>query len=202
MKRSTRIYQFLPLIFVLSLTGCISIPNSKNPSFYNINPLDETQVGIKLRIPTDPVVLISTAKIPDYLDRPQMVTMDKEGSLDFAQFQRWAEPLDKGLSRVIEENLSLIIPSSKFSAYPWNLDIPVKYRIDLELLDLKADLKNNLEFTVRWMIIDVAENKILILKRSSISQHIDGGSYSAMAKSLSSSCAALSKEIAQALATL
>src|SRR5450631_3132830 len=90
---------FWLVILCLGLGGCISIPASTTPRFYMLSAINENQVSKKIIIAPDVIIGIGPVKIPEFLDRPQMVTRTKEGMIRFAQFDRWGESLDLGVTR-------------------------------------------------------------------------------------------------------
>ena len=189
----------------LTLGVCISLPNnpiSPTPRFYMLSFIDKTQVSKKINI--SPVVLIGVGpvKIPEYLDRPQMVTKDKEGILKFDEFDRWGESLDLGLARLIREDLTVILPGSKLTLYPWNPSIAVKYQVIVEVVQLDSELDKEMFLVVQWTIIDVQNSKVVIIKRSEFHQPINPQNYAGLAQTLSTACASLSSQIAQALVIL
>ena len=188
----------------LILSGCIlyPIPNSPTPRFYALSAVNETQVSKKINIAPDVIIGIGPVKIPEYLDRPQMVTKNKEKMLQFAQFDRWGESLDLGLARLIREDLTVMLPGAKLTLYPWNPSIAVKYQVIVEVVQLDSELDKDMFFVVQWTVIDVQNSKTVIIKRSEFRQPIIPQNYSGLAKTLSTACASLSSQIAQALGTL
>ncbi len=128
MKQKNIIY-FTIIVCVVSglfLSGCISVSGSPNSRFYMLKAVSEEQAGQRLDIPSDVIIAIGPVKIPEYLNRPQIVTQDKNGLLNFAQFDRWAEILDVGMARVIIRDLRVMLPGAKLEMFPYNFAIPVK----------------------------------------------------------------------------
>lgn len=186
----------------LGLSGCISIPNSSTPRFYALSAVDGNQVSKKINIAPDMLIGIGPVKIPEYQDRPQMVTISKEKMLQFAQFDRWGESLGLGLARLIREDLIVMLPGAKLTLYPWNPSIEVKYQVNVEVIQLDSELDKDMFLVVQWTVIDVQNSKTVIIKKSEFRQPIIPQNYSGLAKTLSTACASLSSEIAQALGTL
>jgi uncharacterized lipoprotein YmbA len=167
-----------------------------------LSTINETQVSKKINITPGVIIGVGPVKIPKYLDRPQMVTKDKKGILKFDEFDRWGESLDLGLARLVREDLTVMLPKAKLTLYPWDLGVAVKYQVTLEVVQLDCELDKDIHFVVQWMIIDAQNSKTLIIKRSEFRQPILLQNYSGLAKTLSTACASLSNEIAEALATL
>lgn len=188
------------LVFVLS--GCISVPNSPTPRFYVLEAIYENQVSKKINIAFDVFIGVGPVKIPEYQDRPQIVTRGREKMLNFAQFDRWGEPLDLGVARLIRENLMVMLPGAKISLYPWNPSVAVKYQVAVEIIQLDSELDKDLFLVSQWLVIDAQNAKTIIIKRSEFRQPIIPQNYSGLVKTLSTACASLSSEIAEALAEL
>jgi len=187
---------------ILIISGCISIPNSPTSRFYMLSIVDENQVSKKIDLASNMVIGVGPVKIPEYLNRPQMVTLSKEKMLQIAQFDRWGESLDLGVASLIREDLTVMLPKAKLTLYPWNSSVVVKYQVIAEIVQLDSELNGDMSFVVQWMIIDVQNSKVMIIKRSAFHQPIIPPNYSGLAKTLSSACASLSSQIAEALATL
>jgi len=189
----------------LFLSGCISLPNgqiSPTPRFYMLSAMEDAQVSKKINIIPAVIIGVGPVKIPEYLDRPQMVTRDKEGVLKFDEFDRWGESLDIGLARVIREDLTVELPGAKLTLYPWNPLTTVKYQVNVEVVQLDSELDGDMHIVMQWTVIDMQSSKAVIIKRSEFRSPIVPPNYSGLAKTLGVDCSSLSRQIAQALASL
>ncbi|MCK7492219.1 MAG: PqiC family protein [Comamonadaceae bacterium] len=65
--------------------------------------------------------------LPDYLDRLQVVTRTPSGELAVSDTQRWAEPLQEGLIRVLDENLSALLGTERIVRFPWPRSLAPEY---------------------------------------------------------------------------
>ncbi|MFA5157164.1 MAG: PqiC family protein [Candidatus Omnitrophota bacterium] len=188
------------LVFVLG--GCVSAGSSPKSRFYILKQLKADQAARKFNIPSGTIVVIGPVEIPQYLDRPQMVTEDDKLMMHIAQFDRWGEPLDAGIARLIIEDLNLMMPGGTFEMFPCNFAIPVNYQVIIEIMQLAGNLKKGLLFTAQWSVIDTNTRKMLFTKRSSLAQPIDPPDYSGLADALSAAVGSLSAEIAQDLSLI
>jgi len=190
------------MAFFFVLSGCISIPNSPTPRYYAFVPVHENQVSKKVIIAPGIIIGIGPVKIPEYQDRPQIVTITQDHMLQFAQFDRWGESLDLGLANLIREDMTLMLPAAKLTLYPWNPSVAVKYQVAIEVVQLDSQFNKGLFLAVQWMIIDVQTSKTMIIKRSEFHRSINPPNYSGLAQTLSTACASLSSQIAEALGKL
>jgi uncharacterized lipoprotein YmbA len=166
-----------------------------------LQAVHEKQVS-KNNIASNMLIGIGPVKIPEYQNRPQIVTQSKEKLLKFAEFDRWGEALDLGVARLIREDLTVMLPGVKFTLYPWNSSVPVKYQVVGEIVQLDSELNKDLFIVMQWIVIDVQNTKTLIIKRSEFRQPIIPQNYFGLAKTLSTACESISSEIAEALVKL
>jgi uncharacterized protein len=195
------IFMFWVISF-LGLSGCLSLSSSPTARFYALEARDKNQTVNKLNIPNNIMIGIGPVNIPEYLNRPQIVTQNKDKTLNFAQFDRWGEPLDFALERIICENIRVLLPNVVVEIYPWNLAIPVKYRVIVDVNQLVSELKKDMLFVAQWSIIDVQSNKIILIKRAEIINPIQPQNYPGLVKTLSLGCASLSSQIASDIVLL
>lgn len=187
---------------VVVMSGCISVSNSPTPRFYVLQAASDTQIHEKMDGASDVIIGVGPVKIPEYLDRPQIVTHDKEKTLKFAQFDRWGESLDVGMARLIGEDLTVMLPRAHIVLYPWDVSIPVKYKVVVEIVRLDSELDGELFLAAQWLVMDAPHGKTMFIKRSEFRQPIIPQNYSGLAKTLSMICASLSREIVRELATI
>ncbi|MBF0572129.1 MAG: membrane integrity-associated transporter subunit PqiC [Candidatus Omnitrophica bacterium] len=95
-----------------------------------------------------------------------------------------------------------VLPGAKFTLYPWNPSVAVKYWVIVEIVQLDSELDRDMTFVAQWLGIDLQTMKTVIIKRYVSHQPIIPQNYSGLSKTLSTACALLSNEIVEALATL
>jgi uncharacterized lipoprotein YmbA len=183
------------------VAGCVSVPSSREPRFYGIAALNEHEVKT-VALSSDFAVAVSGIKIPGYLTRPHIVTQDEGHQMHFAQFDRWAEPLNEGMTRVIKENLSLILPSAQIISYPLDFPADAAFRVEMEVTRFELDLNGQLFLAVQWAVIDVGYPKNTLIQRSEFRLPVEHGKYSSAVNALSAACASLSGEISQGISRM
>jgi uncharacterized lipoprotein YmbA len=131
-----------------------------------------------------------------------MATRTTQSSLQFAEFDKWAEPLEKNLTRVLADNLSAMIPSENVSVYPWPGFMPVQYQITLEVIHLEKIPGEKVILDASWIILGNGGEKLLVMKRSKLTVPVESAGFEAIASAESRVIEALSREIAEAVRTL
>jgi uncharacterized protein len=192
------------LVALVSFTcsGCLFFSNSPAPRFYTLHSTVNSGGITKLDIAPKLIIGIGPVEVPEYQNRPQIVTRDKGGLLTFAQFERWGESLDSGIERLILENLTEIFPQADFQMFPCNFSIPLDYQVLVNIVQLESQLDKDVLLIAQWTIIDLRTKEMLLTKRSQVLQEINPHTYSGLAQALSKACLVLSEEIARSLSEL
>jgi uncharacterized lipoprotein YmbA len=190
------------LICAVILGGCISTPDTPTPRFYTLRPVSNEESGQKFNTACGEIIGFGPVNIPEYLNRPQIVTLNKDRTLKFAQFDRWGDSLDLMLERLLCENLTVMLAGTTIESFPWSQVVPVRYQVAMDVIHLEGELDKNLALVVQWSIIDLEQKKMLLTKRSQFVRPINPKDYFGFCEALSVECIALSKEIAEAISSL
>jgi uncharacterized lipoprotein YmbA len=134
--------------------------------------------------------------LPDYLQRPEIVTRQGEGEVMLAEFHRWAEPLDETVARVLVDNLSNLLPNADLLSYPWNRTTPVDYRITVDVTSFEQQPKGEVLLAATWSLRD-GEGKVLRKEENMITAEVSGEGYKAIISAMNAALAELSEEIAR-----
>jgi len=193
MKRS--LVSLIALSACLSLAGCVSSPS---PKFYVLAPLSSERpadAGQEIAVGVGPV------ELPDYLDRPQIVTRDGQNELKLAEFDRWGESLKDNTAQVLAENLAVLLPSKKISTYPWKRSTPVAYQVSVKVTRFDHTEGGETVLGVRWSILDGA-GVDLLARESRYVEKPAGDSYPATVAAMNRVLAQFSRDVANAITGL
>ena len=94
------------ILFIFLIEACSITPNSR---FYQLQAAtgDESLSNRKM------IIGINDISIPTYVDRPQIVITETDSNeLKVSEFNRWAEPLNMSIARVLADDMSLYLPNS------------------------------------------------------------------------------------------
>ena len=193
------------LILCLIPAGCISLNPQPDPSrFFALASLPQIKERMARNFPgTDALTLgIGPVKIPGYLDRAQLVTRVSQNRFAVAENDRWAEPLEENFSRVLGQNLSILLYTDKIVTYPWERNQRPAYQVQVEVLRFEPNAQQqSVELWARWLILD-SEKKTIALKESFLSYPTKDNSAEASVAALSEVVGTLSQEIAAGIRRL
>jgi len=147
------------LITCLTFVGCFSLEPKPDPSrFFALTSLPRAGETPQHAAVTNTLAVgIGPIKIPGYLDREQLVTRISQNRLAIAENDRWAEPLEENFSRVLSQNISILLQTDRIVAYPWERSQQPNYQVQVELLRFEPNVEQIVELWARWSIIDSAK---------------------------------------------
>jgi uncharacterized protein len=187
-------------VLLLILTGCANTQSSK---FYMLESMSGSiPVGAGAPFDQNLSVGLGPVTIPDYLDRPQIVTRSNQNSILLAEFDRWAEPLSGTIMRTLVENLSALLHTDNVVPYPWPASVDVSYQVLVELFRLDGILGEKAILDVQWSVLGKKGKKVFLLKRSTFVEPTRETSFAALVSAESRALDNLSREMASAIRDL
>ena len=187
------------------LGGCVNLGGGTQQAtkFYVLNSLYSSKVDIETEGVKDNLTIgVGPVNLPQYVNRPQIVTRTSQNELEVAQFARWAEPLEDNFSRVIAENLTILLPTDRVIVYPWKRTITMDYQVAVEVTRFDGALGGGVSMRTRWTLLGDDSKEILLRRQSSFKGHIDTESYEALVSAQSQMLAQLSRQIAEAIQSI
>ena len=192
--------RFTVITLICSLTvlgGCASTEPSR---FYILHSLSGSEAETQIAAAENGVAIgIGPIELPEYLDRPQIVTRLSKNELQLAEFDQWVEPLNHNLPRVLAENLSILLSTDRIFTYPWTGSAQIDYQVAVEVTRFDGTLGGDVLLNTRWSLLSLDDKKVLVKKKSTFRQSTSGGGYEALASAKSQALADLSREIADAI---
>lgn len=185
----------LALIFLLLVTGCTS--TTRQAKFYLLQPMSRSEAHGLAVVATPSLVGIGPVDTPAYLDRPQIVTGDLGAELKLAEYHRWAEPLRDTITRVLAENLSLLLPSSQIIGFPWNRTVNLDFQLEIKINRFHVDATGQCELNATWSLLKA--NKLVVMKQFLVKTSANSNDYAAKVSAQSYALEAFAKSLAEGL---
>lgn len=200
----SRGYRFLQLFGVvlsaLVLTGCAA---SRPIRFYLLQPLVRT--SFPPRPPAGEraaVIGVGPVSIPDYLDRPQIVTRTTSNELRLAESHLWAQSLQDDFARVVTENLSVLLPADYVFALPWAGASRLQYQVTVKVIRFDSSFAGKVWLQADWSVLDGSSGKVLAMRRSNIRMTAEASDYEQLVAAQSRALAELSRQVAAVIEVL
>ncbi len=153
---------------------------------------------------------VGPVELPQYLNRPHVVTRVSDNRLELAEFDLWGGNLEDNFSHVLAENLSAELSTDRVSVYPWRASAPIEYQVTVQVTAFEVNGEGDCRLEVRWSIVDQEARRVLVMARSSYREKVgpEGGGpegitgYEAVAAAMSRNIADLGRDIAARIKAL
>jgi uncharacterized lipoprotein YmbA len=195
-------WKILCAFFIVALfsAGC---GTSRPVELFTLNPL----TSIKEKTPGMAVVQdisigVGPVALPEFLDRPQIVTRTSPNRLHASAFHRWAGSLQANFSAVLAENISILMATNRVAVYPWADQFSPTYSIKLEVQQFDGRLGEYVLLNATWMVMERESGNPTLVKKSVIREPVSSKDYEALVAAKSHALAILSREIVEEIRRL
>jgi hypothetical protein len=144
---------------------------------------------------------VGPVEVPQYVNRPEIVTGHTSPALQSADLAVWAEPVRDGFTRVLAENLSLLLATERVALFPWQSGAP-DYQVVVNVIQFLGQPGGDVSLVALWSLLGKQGQEALVSKKSSFREPTGGQDYEALVAALSRTVAALSRDIAAAISAL
>jgi len=197
----------LALLALLGAGACLSA--SEPPRSYLLSAttppvssgaLAGSVVGVGPSPAAGPIVGVGPVAIPAYLNRSSIVVRAGGDEVRLSGEHHWAEPLRDGVSRVLAENLSAMIPTNAVAIFPWRTPWTVEYRLTVEILRFDGPLGGPAVLNARWRLLD-GSGKELVRRVVNLSEAATEPTHPGLVAAQSRLLASVSRDIAAEIRT-
>lgn len=169
---------------------------SKPARFYTLTPMASAEKGGAGAQPGQVVVSVEPVEIPDYLDRPQIVTRAGQNELKVAEFDRWGGALQDNMSNVLAENLAQLLPSDHVYVNAGTPFEKADYSVALRVVRLDATPGERVLMKAQWKVYSAAAKKG-VSQVSQVTEPVAGKGYDAVVAAMNRAINKVSSEIAR-----
>jgi uncharacterized protein len=185
--KTNRIKHLISIAFIaVVVAGCASSPSR----FYTLN---STVTGDGAPA-ANYAVVVGPVSIPALIDRPQFMVRVATNRVEINEFNRWAEPLNDNIARVVAGDLAALLGTPRVAAAPLaNFDPAWRVTIDIQRFESVRNKSVLIEAV--WVVRKVAGNATSS-GRTVASEPVHGDGFDALAAAHSRALAKVSGDIA------
>ncbi len=200
-RRALRLGSLLALGGMLALGGCNLVPEAQSDPtrFFVLSvPAVETIVAAK-----PPVVHLRPIELASYIKSKPMIVRRSNNEIEFREYARWGEPLEFGIGRVLREELLARGAASEVLATGLRaVEIDYDYELTVRVLACEGGADGAVYFRATWSLATTGATAVVVSHGDFRATDLkwDGKNEASLASALSQAVAALSGEIATALA--
>ena len=187
-------WQAAAVILALALGGCGSSPP------VNFFDLEALETGYAADARRDLTVGVGPLRTPDYLSRPQIVTRQRDSTVVVDQFNRWLEPVDGAIYRVVAENIDSLIENAVVVSFPYTHISDLDYQLVGHISRFDADEDGTAVLQLQWGVISSREEIVVPLRRARYEAGAaEAQDYAAVAHAMSEVLQQFSRDVARSL---
>lgn len=128
---------------------------------------------------------IASVEIPAYLDRQQIVSLNRNHQLEIAEFDQWGGQLKGNIARVVADNLLQLMPDTQVTLAPHPSGFSPDYQLHLAIHAFELAGDNRVQLSVSWSIADSASRLLRQQHRRLYSTPISRQDYTARVRAMS-----------------
>jgi uncharacterized lipoprotein YmbA len=186
---------------VTMAAGCsVLSPQEDHSRYFVLTPSANSDVSASAGVATAKQLSVGLGPItlPQYLERPQVVTRLSDTEFSVSDNDRWGEPLDASVSRVLAEDLASDLPNSQIVAFPWSRKTRIDCKVTVDFRRLERTADGNARVQAIWTIRTGTDNQ-LVQTGTTTSIGSAGNDQSSASAALSHGIGQLSRDIARSI---
>ncbi len=181
------------LILMMGLVGCGSSPASR---YYSLSgPVAVPSPDQKEKSNENTLLSVGPVCIPDYLDRPQIVTRNSRNELVVAQFDLWGGTLASETNRLLVDNLNVFLKPRHITAVLWRTQVAANYKIPVTVSAFEA-VGDKVVLKAQWGLVARDGRPVDALHELVVEQPVKGNQYEAVAGAMSDALVQLAGKMA------
>ncbi|MEI6269887.1 MAG: PqiC family protein [Methylococcaceae bacterium] len=181
------------MVLTFLLSGCAH--DSPSVEFYRLNADSGVDRTRQIPVATQgPVIGLGPIRIPEYLNRPQMVVAITDNQYQLSEDHRWAERLDQNISLALFKVLPSQLGTDRIVRYPWSQRQVIDYQVGIDILEFNVDANGQSRLIAQWFV--KGKEKTIMDKRSVYQFPASTTDYAIMVKAQSQCLSKLGEEVA------
>jgi len=185
------------LLLTLPLAGCsVKTPVTNYYSLVASTPQIKTRTAQPLSV----AVAVGPIRIPQQLNRPQIVTRSDTFQVNIAEYERWSGDLQEEMTHVISSQLSHHLGTDKIIVTPWPKAYTPNWLIMVDVQRFDGQLDKAAFLEARW-VLTKKETDLTLSGFSRYQEEVEGAGYAALVAAQSRLLETLSLEIAEKIRT-
>lgn len=185
------------------LAGCLNLKPTSDPTRHFVlsavckppagQPVSDRAVSLGL----------SPVNLPAYAKSPWIAIRTGKNEIQYSDFYRWGEPIEKGVQRVLALNLSALLETDRIGINAWRRD-SVDYELAVTLTRFDLEQGGAVRVEAQWQISASRANAPLSVRQCQIEESTATGTEdpAQIVAAMSQALGEVSQEIAESVKEL
>jgi uncharacterized protein len=146
----------------------------------------------------DTSIGVGPVRVAPFLNRVNITTHAGGGSMQFNDSERWGEPLEQGIQRVLLQNINMLT-GAETRNFPWRQTGTPQYAVRIDIADLDKLADGSAALEVSWMLEDLKNARVLTTRQQRLVITLNGNDVAALTNAYSDLFAQLAQQVVDAL---
>lgn len=192
------LWGMVAVVFLVASCGI-----SPSPRFYTLTSITSpAPVNAEAEPKKNWSLTIGSIEIPDYLDRPEIVTRAKENQLVLSEFDLWGGSLKADIGRVLTENISALLENHGVRVSGDKISRQGTYRFYAVINRFEADTEGRVVLKAQWSLQRINDAVPVFFEDFNVTKPSKGRGYGEVVSAMSEALWELSKNVAGGLESL
>jgi uncharacterized lipoprotein YmbA len=198
----------IALIAVLGILAALAVGCTSPPShMYTLSrstpnsPSSAQEPAASATGTSNLYVIVGPVSIPAMVDLPQMVIRTGPNQVSIEEFNRWAEPLQSNISRVVADELVILLATPRVGMFQQSQNADADYRVSIDVQTFESAPGDAATLSALWTVRRTKDAKTRV-GRTTVREPTPNQSYQAIAAAHSRAIGQLSQDIADAIREL
>ncbi|MDB5758924.1 MAG: rane integrity-associated transporter subunit PqiC [Burkholderia sp.] len=188
----------LAVMAVMVAALCAACSSPPKERFYTLAPAPGAMPPATASAQPRTSVAIGPVRLPDAVDRPQLVVREGPNRVEILEQQRWAGSLRGEIARALVAGVGERLPEAQVSVGDSQAGRSAVYRVAIDVERFDAALNDSVSIQALWTVRQDSGAQVAS-GRYSASEPAGGGGYDAIAAAYSRTLAGMSGVIADAV---
>lgn len=179
---------------LLSVAACTT--TGVKSQYYSLYATQASPAGLEA-VAAEPMG-IGPVQLPGQLQRKQILSYSAGQEVKLASHAFWAENLDTLISRVLAQDISVLLGNPYVLSYPWGVQARPSTRVAITILELGGPLGGDISLEARWQVTG-ARGEERLPESARLSKRAQDASYESYTRTINELLSELAKEVAATL---
>lgn len=142
-----------PALAALALLAGCATGEAPATRFYVLSALPGDTAALE-QVRREPPIAVDVAalRLPQYLERPQIVTRSAHNELALAEYHQWGGNLAKNMTRVLARNLALLLDTAEITVFSRRPPAPADLRVEIDVLQYERAPDRRVVLAAQWRL--------------------------------------------------
>jgi uncharacterized protein len=192
-------------LLALGLSACTLVGSGPRPAprLYTLSSLAFSDAAGEPAASLPHLVIgIGPVRLPEYLDRRDIIVRNSRNEIELIGLSQWAEPMAEALARAVADNLSALLQTHRIVQFPWRPAVPVVHQVAFQVIQFDGRPGEEVVLRAGWQLFTGDGLALLDFGQAVVREPVADASVDALVAAHSRAVEGFSRSLAASIAKL